>query len=689
MTVRMISRVLVLCAGLTFLSTGCDDNHDDVDGSPDADRSIDSDIDNDGGLESDGDVVDEPDGDTTDSGPEIDPNPDCDPLVPTLCALPWPSNLFLVADSTRSTGYSLTFGETTLPANIRHVHPDPSIFGFDGYTVGTAILVHFPGLDTDPLPGELSIASSIEVDSPVVLLEVTESGTRRVPVWAELDANAQLPEETILFVRPAEILRHETRYVVAFRDLIDLSGAPIQPSPAFRLLREGRADGSSVLAPRIERFESIFNILDNAGVDRESLVLAWDFMTASSESAHGDMLSIRDQAYELVGQDGPELTIDSVVEQTGNELIAYRVLGTFTVPDFTEERIIDGSSGYALHRDESGRPAVNGWVDREFGAIIPRDNGDGRPLELMEYGHGLLGTFHQVFGGQNEQVAFDHGQVYFGATLTGFGDEDTNIIVSAITETSRMIWFTERIHQGVMEYLLLARAMSQRFSSLPEITALGVTIDRDQLWYSGISQGGIYGATVMALSVDMTRGHLGVPGQNYNLLLERSVDFTPYLALLTTFYPERFGQPVILESLATLWQTTDPVSYCRHITAEPFPGTPVHHVLLAQAQYDWQVAPLTNEIAARSDLGLALMEGYGRAVDLVEPTPYPHGGSALVNYSFGDPWAPTGNSPPPTTENGDPHQKPRRYAHHNFQMIHFLRTGEVIDACGGDGCTPE
>ena len=61
--------------------------------------------------------------------PDMDPGPplpspyeDCDPLVPQSCAMPWPSNLYLAEDDTRETGYTVTFGATTLPANILEDH---------------------------------------------------------------------------------------------------------------------------------------------------------------------------------------------------------------------------------------------------------------------------------------------------------------------------------------------------------------------------------------------------------------------------------------------------------------------------------------------------------------------------------------------------------------------------------------
>ncbi len=218
---------------------------------------------------------------------------------------------------------------------------------------------------------------------------------------------------------------------------------------------------------------------------------------------------------------------------------------------------------------------------------------------------------------------------------------------------------------------------------------MGITIDGAALHYSGISQGGIYGTTVTALAQDFTYGHLGVVGQNYNILLDRSVDFTEYLGHINAAYPDRFDTPVLMECIAVLWSKVDPVSYYRHLADDPFPDTPAHRVLAAQTQGDWQVAPITNEITARSGVGVALMENYGRAVPLVEPTAYPHEGSAVVNYAFGHAWAPPGNIPPPEDDLGDPHGLPRREAHHAVQMIHFLQTGEVIDVCGGDLCDPE
>ena len=97
---------------------------------------------------------------------------------------------------------------------------------------------------------------------------------------------------------------------------------------------------------------------------------------------------------------------------------------------------------------------------------------------------------------------------------------------------------------------------------------------------------------------------------------------------------------------------------------------------------------MTLEIAARSDVGLRVMANYDadRQVELVEPQPYPYSGSGIVLWHFGNAWPMPGNRPPPEDESGDPHEAPRHFDPHNDQMVHFFRTGEIMDVCHGLPC---
>lgn len=631
-------------------------------------------------------------GPAPDGGPP--PDPDCDPLVPEVCALPWPSSHYLAEDATADTGFRLRFGPTTLPANRSRKHIDPAPYHrLDGYSVGTPLMVFFPGLDASALPGEDSLAASLAEDAPILWFEDAGDRLVRIPYFAELDARETDAARRLLIVRPAVILKEATRYVVAFRGLRDTEGTEYPAGAAFAALRAGTSSD-----PRQARFERLLGDLERAGIARDGLQLAWDFNTASCASTHGAMLHMRDDALAVVGEAGPEITVTEVREwvQTDDGSgrpvhphLALELAGTFRVPHYLEPwGPYLGHTGWRLHRDEQGRPAQNGWRDAPFLLRVPHGALTGRPHGLMNFTHGLNGELDQLQSGENIEIAHEHDLIIFGWNMIGMSSEDVPRILTILTDLSWYPWLSDRLHQGLLDGLMLARGMRGRLATLPEIVDRGIVVDPEQLYYSGHSQGGIYGASYIALSTDTQRGLVGVPGQNYSTLLERSVDFDPFILGIRGSYPDRPDQLVMLATVQLLWDAADPVSYYRHLNADPFPGTPPHDVIAAVAKGDWQVSPMTMEIVARSDLGVALMEHYDdeRTVELVTPQPYPHRGSAVVNWHFGGSWPPAGNVPPPADEQGDPHGRPRRHPDHQRQMVHFFRTGEIIDVCEGGTC---
>ncbi|MBK8259434.1 MAG: hypothetical protein IPK82_43110 [Polyangiaceae bacterium] len=150
----------------------------------------------------------------------IPDDPDCDPLVPEVCGMPFPSSKWLAADSSRVTGYTLSFGPTTLPANQKGKHVDPAPYKrLDGYGVGVPAVAFFADLDGSDLPDETRIEESLTADARVMMFEVSGNVATRVPCFAEIDKAAKFDEERSLIVRPAVILKESTRYVVAIRGL--------------------------------------------------------------------------------------------------------------------------------------------------------------------------------------------------------------------------------------------------------------------------------------------------------------------------------------------------------------------------------------------------------------------------------------------------------------------------------------
>lgn len=621
---------------------------------------------------------------------DIPDDPDCDPLVPEVCAMPFPSSRWLAKDPGRATGYTLTFGPTTLPATKQGVHVDPAPYArLDGFGVGVPAVAFFPDLDGGDLPDETRIPESLTDDARVMMFEVDGGSLKRIPCFAEIDQAAKYDEERSIIVRPAVLLKEGTRYVVALRGLKRKDGSDVPPSDAFVALRDGLAAGTPV-EDRAPLFEELFGLLEGAGVPRKDLLLTWDWVTASGEALHGPLLHMRDEAFAELGDASPVFAITSMETYTEdqNPHIAYEVIGTFEVPDYMVSAKVGTKDAYVLNWGPDGLPVQTGTYKAEFRARVPRSAATGEPHGVMLHGHGLNGSHGQIRKDEFDLAANKEKLVVVGCNMIGMSSEDVDVILEILGDLSGFPALADRLHQGVLNHAFLARGMKIGFDKVPEIAATGLVIDPTAVYYGGISQGGIFGATHMAMSLDITRGHLGVPGNNYSTLLQRSVDFDPFFVLLGFIYPDARDQQVLLGAIQNLWDRTDPVSHYRHISAEPYPNTPSHQVLLASAKGDWQVALVTNEIAARSDIGIALLPGYGKEVALVAETPYPHQGSGLVNYDFGNPWPPPGNQPP-FDDVGDPHGKPNKQEWHNAQKIHFFRTGEIIDVCGGDGCTPD
>lgn len=677
-------------------------------GTPDTGATIQRDAGPDAGTPDSGDEI--PDAGFVDSGAEtpdagfadsgVEPvNPDCDPLQPDVCALPWPSNLYLEEDALRETGYTLAFGETSLPANLagQHVSPEP-YRRLDGYGVGTAILVRFPRLDPTGLADENNIGASMASDAPILLFEYAGKGSlERVPYIAEVDQREADLAKRVLFVRPARILEEGRRYVVAFRNLVDMDGAAYAPSDAFAALVAGSTAGNPRLAPRQARFDRVFLELDRAGVPKDSLQLAWDFNTASGDALHGAMLTIRDDALAKIDANTPVPTITSVTEyarepdRSGRPVdpnLGLRIEGELVVPSYLDTKTLGAFTSTVLSRGPDGTPQQNGTRTIPFWMNVPHRALTGTvAMDLTIYGHGLLGSGEQALSSYNRPVAQDNNLIFVGANLTGFDELFLESVGLSLRSMTLFEWVAESTHQGLAEYLMLGRVMMTQAATIPELVNRGVQINPNTLYYSGISQGGIFGATYLALSQDIVHGHLGVPGNNYSILLQRSVDFDPFFEMLATQYRDATEQALLLTIVEQIWEMTDPVSYLRHISLEPFPNTPAHRVLLAPAKGDYQVSVLTNEILARSGFEIPIMDNYDseRTVYGVTYASYPRQGSGIVLWDHGNPWPAPGNITP-MDGLGDPHGLPRRNPDHSRQLGHFLRTGEIIDVCGGDGC---
>lgn len=614
---------------------------------------------------------------TEDAGPPRSPLPAaCDPLVPSHCGFPMPSNLWTKSDAATRTGLRVHFESAMLPlAAQRKTNPAP-FDELDGFSTGMTLTTHLPGASATGLPGHADLGASVRSDSKTVVLDA-ETGAL-VPHWSELDARARDDDQRTFMVRPATRLKDAHRYIVAIRHVADDSGIELPPSPAFVALRDGGAFDHPSIEARRALYTDIFARLEKAGVARSELQLAWDFTTASRESTTARLLKMRDEALATVGADGPEYTVTD--EQTDpNPDTHKRYILSMKVPLYLDTKAVTGT----LVLGADGMPKQNGTA--EFSVIVQVPNSafeaGAKPAVLVQNGHGLLGSKSEGDGGYLTMIGNKMNYVTFSVDFIGMAHDDVVTLMNTMGgEIGGFDAVVGRQHQGVLNSLLAMRMMKGRWAR-DQAKALGrPLVDSKACFYRGDSQGGIFGGTYMGVSTDVTRGLLSVPGAPYSILLNRSEDFGPFFIVLGAVYESSLDVQLAIGLAQMLWDKTEPNGYIPYIANDPLPGTPVHQVLIQNALGDHQVNELGAHYLART-VGASLVEPFVRPVFGVATRKAPFSGSALVEFDYGNPPDPVGNTPP--TQGEDPHEKVRRTPEAYEQADAFFRTGEIQQFCKG------
>ena len=614
---------------------------------------------------------------------------DCDPLVPTECGFPFPSDVWTVPDATTATGKHLYFGTTTFPAtNTGKVASQTAFAGRDGFSPGAAILTHMPGATVAGLADFDHVDASIAPGSPIVILEA-DSGAL-VPHFDELDATTVDDTSRTLLIHPAMRLKDATRYIVAIRNVVDASGAALPPTPVFQALRDGTQSNDLSVAPRRALYADIFAKLAAAGIDKGSLQLAWDFTTASKDNMTKWLVHMRDDALATVGAAGPAYKITQVTDNP-NPHIRRRIDGTFTVPLYLSQGTVGNLMANppqvpALVLGPDGLPKQNGTADYAFEVQIPNSLVTaGKAGPIIQNGHGLFGNLQEGRDSYMANICDREGYVEVAVALIGMAGEDEPFVTQVIGgDLGLFESVVERMHQGFVNELLAMRMMMGKMATDPAVTFNGKSVvDPTQRFYRGDSQGGISGGVYMALSTDVTRGLLGEPGAPYELLLNRSVDFSGFFFFLKSLYPSPLDIQFGLDVIDNLWDRSEPDGWVGYVTGNTLPNTPAHDVLIHVAIGDHQVTPLGAHFVART-VGAKNLTATNREIWGVPDTAPGFSGSGMVEWTFpGEPDAPATNTPP--SDGTDPHDALRKLPEAQDMADQFFRTGKVNQTCANGG----
>lgn len=623
------------------------------------------------------------------TGDPIDPVVDwptlaCDPLVPSFCPLPFPSNVYTVADASTATGRRVQLDPSAMPVGSSMKAPVPEPWNrADGFTPGIAMLAHFPGLREEGLgsyPNSVTIARSLEAGCPSVLLDA-ETG-ERVPHFVELDMTGDDDDKRMLIMHPAIRLADDHRYIVAYAGLRDPAFSLLPATPAFAALRDGTPSDDPSVESRRPLYSDIFAKLAAVGMERQDVQLAWDFTTASRDNQVGWLLHMRDEAFSRIGPGGPEYEITTVDTEFDVEAgnIDFKIYGEVTVPMYLDTAMPGGKLLFGDDGLPEPDPAVP-TAKFEFELLIPH-SALTSPAGIIQYGHGLLGEKEQIESEHFRIFMNQYNYAMLGVDFIGMAADDELYIGGLIAsgEFHRFANVVDRQHQGMLNSLVAMRMMKTTFAADP---VYGGYIDPERAYYHGISQGGIFGATYMALTNDVERGVLGVPGMPYNLLLSRSVDFDPFFDIISAEYPDKRQQMFVLDLTDMLWERTEPAGFAPYVLTNLLPGSIEHQVLINDAVGDHQVTTLGAHVMART-MGMPHVDTGIRPIWGLETVPGPVQGSAIVEYDFGLPPEPVENLPQRAC--GDPHGKVRKLPEFQQQLDTFLRTGSIENFCANGIC---
>jgi hypothetical protein len=309
----------------------------------------------------------------------------------------------------------------------------------------------------------------------------------------------------------------------------------------------------------------------------------------------------------------------------------------------------------------------------------------------MVFGHGLFGTAEGEMGSGYQRGVIDRlCMVQVGTDWIGLSETDWTSAANAATDLDRFPVITDRLQQAQLNFLTLAHLARTRLKDHPAMVLDGrPLIDGQNVFYYGISQGGIEGGTFLALSPDIERGVLSVGAGIYSLMLPRSTNFKAFKIILDSTYESSRDQQLLMSLLQSYWDFSDPISFMPYLVKAPLPGPDgrtlaPRRVVMQEGIGDAQVSNIATRIVVRTAgipyVGKAVEPAFGIAEVA---------GPADSGYSQWDvstmPLPPASNTPPDS--GNDVHEAVRRLDKAIEQIDLLLRAdGRVVDTCGGQPC---
>ena len=607
----------------------------------------------------------------------------CDNTNPDHCLLPFPSSAFLDPDSLTTTGYRLDIDGQAIPDSASAPSEDFHMLDYkDGHSPSTQIFTTFSSLpDISGLASQDSIHLSSLPDHNSLLLnmdtgQITEH-------WVEISSRTQEDEPILVHVRSLGGLDHNTQYAVAFRGLSDENGDPIEPFPGFKALRDGLVTDNQQIESLRSGYENMFTSLTEIGYERQDITSAWWFHTASTQSITGDIISMRNDATQRLGDHGIGCNVKSVIENYAEDNTTLRrISGTITTPHYLESTY----PPTAMTRSENGTPEFNFLTEVVFTVTIPMSAAEtSQPAPLVVLGHGFLGNGEGMVSGFRGW-ANDSGVATIGTDFKGWSsDGDFDAVTFGLMNVNYLQHQSERLQQSVINHLAMITTIKGVCSDIPEFYHNGVNlVDTTDIDYIGVSLGGIRGPSILSLIQEIDRGVLWVAGSSFGFIAERSTQYTQFEDLFASplAYESTMDRSILIALMQSMWDTTEPETYLPFIDGGMDGELHPYEVLYVVSINDAQVTTLSADRASRTS-GIPVLSNSTYHPHGLEVVDAPVSGSAIVYFDGNFPAVPSGNIQGPMAYHSLAHNQVLGYGPAVDLATDFLLSSQITDTCSG------
>lgn len=624
----------------------------------------------------------------------------CNPFATSdECALPLPSSFYEIEDTNSPTGVRGNFPEDLVSNSSGTTHFDISYANLaDGCSPATPILLHFAAdIDPEYLITIENIEDSISDESPVALFNL-ETG-KRVMFMSEMDMNrlneSLYPKHFAMIIRPMEPMEMGDRHVVVINNGIkDVEGNIIESPAAFAALRDAIYTTNEIIEDKREHYEEIFTFLEENGYQRSNIMLAWDFMVASDDWLLGSVISMRNKALEAYKTEDLSYTIESISENPDSNL-RMQVQGTFEVPNFLIPDDGENENHNTFDYDENHHPRRQAENQTfPFTMLIPKSAVDSEePLPLLIFGHGIFGSAKQYLSWSVlHKLANDNKLVILGTDWIGLSYSDADLLKTEIlSNVNRIALITDRLQQSLVNNVVLTEFGVGKLGEDESLqVATNALIDKNRVYYYGVSLGGIMGSSFVSISNRIDRAVFAVPGSVWSNMLPRSSVWNEFKDLFDLLYMNPLTQQMMIMFIQDRFDNSDPINLSELMFDSPLEDAPQNRqILIQESMEDCLVPNMSTETLARA-LGVKLMTPNQSEPFGIQTTDAPSEESVMVQYYLANQianYVPPKENVPPEKDNRT-HDKVATLPDVISQIKYFLDNGEIKWFCD-DVCTCE